>query len=224
MANRWRDYYEPTLLLDDDGRKRLIIHDTDIFSKLVPSFPHAAADMTNPRKFDYGNWTRESRLGVGEEYVRMCGCSSEDLSSFDALVIHSTGYAGLQGISKPEEFYFELLDVPFTELEACNVLLSSKDMERFAAMPTLETVNLESTPVLTSALAPLKGHARLKTLILNGTSVTDKTFLALVKECPNLMRVELEETKISRMLQLEVEKIVSERQASFLERNVNEEA
>tara|TARA_Y100000310_G_C20646504_1_gene796942 strand:+ start:802 stop:1308 length:507 start_codon:yes stop_codon:yes gene_type:complete len=164
-----------------------------------------------------GGWTREDKIRNWESYVYIVGCSADDLAFFDKLVIHGSGYSA--GTIKNSAAFFDgLKEVPFKEVEFDGVTPTIADMKVLASIPSIERAIFENLVISSSHASVWKGHENLKTLLLGASGVSDKGIVELVKSCPNLMDIGLDDTKVSRNVQIEVEQLVSERKEAYLER------
>jgi hypothetical protein len=154
------------------------------------SFVH---DRTEGRflKFEEGMARVALEIRIGEEMTGRVPAQDLDFGRPVALddvdAIAALKKAGAK-LTADRVGYIERLECPFK--------MTDELMELAARLPRLVAINANFSGVTDAGLAQLKGHKRLRELLLSQTAITD-TGLAHLAAIGTLEKLDLEETKIT---------------------------
>ncbi len=184
------------------------------------SFVH---DRTEGRflKFEEGMAQVALEIRIGDEVTGRVPARDLDFGrpvDFDDVdAVRALKAAGAK-LTSDRIGYIERLECPFK--------MTDELLEHCSKLPRLVAINANFSGVSDAGLAHLKGHKRLKELLLSQTSITD-TGLAHLATIATLEKLDLEETKITdagltHLYALEMLKQVALRKTAVTEKGVAE--
>jgi hypothetical protein len=152
-----------------------------------------AHDRTEGRflKFEEGMARVVLEIRIGDEVTGRVPAQDLDFGRQvdldDVTAIGALKRAGAK-LTSDRMGYIERVECPFK--------MSDELMEQAARLPRLVAINANFSGVTDAGLAQLKGHKRLKELLLSQTAITD-TGLAHLAAMGTIEKLDLEETKVT---------------------------